>query len=516
VTRGQLIAFSGQTGIGVPHLHWEIRDRTGAPVSQRSLGLAWPDTSRPVFRKLLVIPVTLETAINGDYFPVVVTARRQASGSYAVAPIRVNGQVAFGIDVYDPANGGGSKLGVHSVETSVDGMPVFRMEHERIGYSHSDDGTVAYHPFYRSQGKFLMQWKWPGMKTQMYREADGDGAVHVASGRRSAVIQVEDFYNNQSKLSIPLVYEEAGSVAAPAAGDTGTGRVLMDAVGEWLVLTVVFTGAETETPILLDSGEVSEGVTFNRISDRVFRARYVPIDDANEVGLSIEHPRAGRDGETGALIEHRFWIAKPGSRATLGGVQFHGRDSESYGRVMVTAGVASAGSARDLVPLGSGFEIWPAQAPFKQGIEITLPWPANHAPDNSGYGVYQKFGEKWSWVDSEATDSGLRFRTTHLGRFQIMQDITAPSLRFRWPPGNQRLKDNIPAIELAVLDRGSGIAGWSAKYNGEWLLVAYDPEQNLLYWERDRPLPSGTGELTVTAWDEAGNRETVTRTIVVP
>ena len=97
-----------------------------------------------------------------------------------------------------------------------------------------------------------------------------------------------------------------------------------------------------------------------------------------------------------------------------------------------------------------------------------------------------------------------------------MQDTTAPSLRFKWPPGNERLGSTLPAIELSVVERGSGIAGWTGSFNGQWLLIAFDPEQDLLYWERDQPLPSGKGELSVTAWDEAGNRETVTRTIVVP
>ena len=104
IQRGQLIGYSGQTGIGVPHLHWELRDRGGAPINPRALGIEWPDNTAPRFRKVLLIPITPDTTINGDYLPVVLPVKRTAQGTYRAAAVRVHGRVALGVDLYDPAN----------------------------------------------------------------------------------------------------------------------------------------------------------------------------------------------------------------------------------------------------------------------------------------------------------------------------------------------------------------------------------------------------------------------------
>ncbi|MFP6581066.1 MAG: M23 family metallopeptidase [Candidatus Hydrogenedentota bacterium] len=516
VKRGQLIAYSGQTGIGVPHLHWEIRDRAGVPTSQRLFGLEWPDKTRPIFRKLLVIPTTPDTTLNGDYFPVVVSARKQRTGEYTVEPIRVKGSIAVGVDVYDSANGGASKLGVHAIETSVGERSVFSMVHDRIGYAHSGDGTVAYHPFFRSRGKFLMQRQWPGVQTELYKTASANGIVPIDEGDQTLQIEAADFYGNDSVLRVPLVHD-ARRVRAPVqSSDSGSGTVMMDSVGQWLLVTAAFSSAESVLPILLEFGVPSETAIFRRVNDTTFRAAYVPESGVTEIGLSVDHPRAGWDGESDRLIEHRFWIPETGGRAVLGGVALDASNSESYGRVFLTVGTSPTGSASGLTPIGSGFRIWPTEAPFKKPLEITLPWPKSTNPEGSGFGVYRKQGKKWSWIDAKATAEGMRFATKHLGQFQIMADTTAPSLRFRRPASGARVSSTRPDISLSVIERGSGIARWTAEYAGEWMLMAYDPEQNLLFWERDESLPSGPGEFSITVWDEAGNRQQATRSIVVP
>ena len=56
VRRGEVIAKSGQTGIGAPHLHYEVRDKDQHPINPRRLGIVWPDEARPAIRKVVVAP----------------------------------------------------------------------------------------------------------------------------------------------------------------------------------------------------------------------------------------------------------------------------------------------------------------------------------------------------------------------------------------------------------------------------------------------------------------------------
>ena len=257
VERGQEIAKSGQTGIGVPHLHWEIRNSAGVPVNPRLLGMSWPDSSAPRVRSVLLIPTTPDTRINGDYLPVVVPMRRKGTDGYVADSVRVRGSVALGIDVYDPANGGASKLGVHRIVTRVDGELVFEMVHDEIGYDHAGDGVVAYHPYFRNRGKFLMQWAWPGVATELYRSEGGDGKILVEDEPRSVVVEATDFFDRSVRATILLESDVDASVTTVGDTSSGVGRVFYDSVGDWLVITVAFSDAEDTIPVLLESGSPS-------------------------------------------------------------------------------------------------------------------------------------------------------------------------------------------------------------------------------------------------------------------
>ena len=62
-----------------------------------------------------------------------------------------------------------------------------------------------------------------------------------------------------------------------------------------------------------------------------------------------------------------------------------------------------------------------------------------------------------------------------------------------------------PVIRASVADAESGVALYEGTFNGEWLLMAYDPERNVLEWERDEDLPGGEGVIAIQITDNAGN-----------
>lgn len=516
VERGQLIAYSGQTGIGVPHLHWEMRDRSGVPTSQRLLGLEWPDSTPPRFRKVIVVPADPQTRINGDILPVILNVRRTETGDYVTDPVQADGTVSFGVDVFDPANNGASKLGVHTIETRYGDESVYRMQHDRISYDDAPDGIVVYHPFYRSQGKFLMQAPWPGYDQSPLITGRGQGRITATEGTHDVNIQAWDFYEHDTTLTIPLTgveYVEQAPDIEPA--DTGTGQVLYNPVGDWLVITVQFSSHESIPPVLLNDGDVVEDTAFHRINDRTFRAPFTGVSRDGHVRLSIDHPRAGADPETGALIEHEFWVVNDTARSTrLGAVSLDAQDAEPFSRVYLTLGETAARTSNELEPLGPAYQLWPERAPLRSAMKITLPWPEGQRPDGSGIGVYRKSGNDWSWISSTSSGTGITFESRQLGDFQIMRDSTPPTLSFSRPDSGAGMAPT-ERIELSLTDHGSSIDGWTAEFNGDWLLMGYDPETNKLFWEQDVPLPSGPGEIVVTAWDEAGNRRSVRRTVTV-
>jgi hypothetical protein len=430
----------------------------------------------------------------------------------------VRGKVAFGVDVYDPANGGGTKLGVHRIVTRVDGESVFEMIHDRIGYVHAGDGGVAYHPYYLDKGRFLMQWPWPGVATELYGGKSIGGEISAGDSKREVVIEARDFFDNPARVRIAIVPGKNMPEQVNLGSSSGRGTVLYDVVGDWLLITVRFSEAEALMPILLESGKPSGSAHFDRVSSTLFRARYRPGAGTVRVGLGVDHPRAGLDATSGMVLEHEFFIVNEQGSAVRGEIGAVGLDipAESvYGRLFVTAGTAVGVVAEELTPIGPAYRIWPESAPLRNGITVSLPWPES-GDRGEGLGVYRKRGRSWRWVPATRGGDSIRFETSKLGTFQLMVDTTPPAVKFRAPSRSGAVRSRTPEIKIFIDDKGSGISGWSAGYNGEWLLMVYDPEQDLLTWERDVSLASGSGELLVRVTDNAGNETVRSMQLTVP
>jgi hypothetical protein len=178
-----------------------------------------------------------------------------------------------------------------------------------------------------------------------------------------------------------------------------------------------------------------------------------------------------------------------------------------YGTLFVRAFGAPETSPPPLLMRGAAFRLWPAIMPINDPIEISLPAPANTAV-GSRLGVYRDSGSYWALEIPFDPKGRFTCSTRRLGAFAILEDDKPPvisNVRVEKAPGGR------PSIRAAVSDVGSGIARADITCNGRWLLTAYDPEHDLIYWERDEDLPDGAKELTFTATDKAGNTTTVTR-----
>ncbi len=506
VTRGQVIGQSGQTGIGVPHLHWEIRDTNGVPVNPRLLGIQWPDTTAPVIRKVLVEPASPDTRIDGDVFPVVLEVTGGLVVDRGTNPLRISGPVVFGVDVVDPANGGGTKLGVHTIETRSESMGrLFTMRHDRISYEHDGDSTIAYNPAYMDEGRFLMQWHHPQNRAELYDDASHDGVYAPSPGKDAITVTARDFYDNQTQLSLAVESTPWSPPTSPAAGQAGIGHVYYDNVREWLVVSVEFDAPESVMPKLWVE-DLPGDTEFFRISDTVFRAVFVPDEKFREVTLSVEHPRAGRvSTDPDRRIAHRFLVMHHGTSGdvgAIGGIEIAADADSAYGTLILTAGQISSKGAPGLEAVGPAYQLWPAYGPIRAPLAVTFPLPES-AEDANELSVYRQGKKSWVWMDSEAVNGRLAVSATTLGTFQIMRDTTPPVVQVRTLHDGDRLVSR-PVISADVHDDGSGILSWAAYWNREWLLMAYDPEQKRIEWEQDVDLPAGPGDLMIRVTDRAG------------
>ncbi len=500
VKRGALIAKSGQTGIGVPHLHYEFRDPSGAPINPRNLGIDWPDSTAPVIQKALLVPAAPEATVDHDYKPFVLSVRRDAAGNYTTDPVAVSGPVALGVDVIDPANEGASKLGIYQIDTTVAGEPVFTLRHDRVSYAHNGDGSVAYHPFFLHEGRFLMQWRWPGNQVESYQVSARDGAFTLEGPSADLVARIADVHGNTATLTIPLRNEAFTPPEVAATTDGGTGAFTVDCYGPWLVFSVQFEGPEGVEPVLVREGRDIERQPFARVGYRTFRAVYAPQPGVSRINAYVDHPRVDP--------ELRTVYVQPagGSRITASlsdGVEADIPGGSPYGALFLGATERPVSAPRGMRAYGDAVQLWPEDTPLRESVALRFDVP-DAAANASNLAVYRRSGGGWSYQGGARRGKTLDLTVSRYGEYALMEDTTPPRIAIEPVNG---VSSRRPAIIATISDNESGIANFDVTLNGEkWLLFEYDPERNVLEWEGDEDLPEGTQTIVVTVSDQAGNR----------
>lgn len=504
--RGDLIAFSGQTGIGAPHLHFEVRNGAGIPIDPRTIGFDWPDTTPPTIRGVAVEPATPHSAINGQYLPVTLSPRSAGSG-LVTDGIGASGPIRFAISATDTDGAAGTRLGVAGGSVTAGTQDVFHLQFSRIPYDTYRDGVVAFHPYIRGSGRYLTFWPWPDNRVPAYAYADGTGIVDPAS--ELATVVVRDAHANQRSVQIPITLAALSDVAGPAQSTAATGTVRFEPVANWLVCVVRFNGPEAVAPVARISGGDVEERTMVRVSAQEFQLPVTPAPDAEQLIVTLDHPRL--DSNPWA-----FGVLHRGTKPAVyeqAGLRIEGSAGSAFGTLIFSAKRVERQSASQLRAVGDAFSVWHENHPIAEPLRITLPVP--DGADLSRVHVYRQ-GSGWSRQSTEKSADGMTIETRRLGLFQAFEDRHAPYLNVTSPPQGYHAKTKRPILTARVADAHSGVDGFGATANGEWLLVAYDPEHGELRWDRDEDLPSGTQLVEFWASDHAGNVNRKTVTVVIP
>lgn len=514
VERGEVVAYSGRTGVGAPHLHYEIRDPDNRPINPRRAGLTWPDTQAPEFERLLIAPRNPESTVGGDIIPQTLNVRRVTGNRYQASRVHASGEIGFAVDVTDRSEEGDFRLGVHTIVTEVDGEEVFRMENDVLSYDTVNDGRVSFHPFYLDEGRFWLQWRWTGNRSPNFLVSEREGWHSVGAEPVTVEITAKTFMGNEASLSFELLPERASEPAGPASPPSrvAPGRLIIEPLGEWLGITATFSQAESVRPILLFDGARADDARFRRINSETFRTGYAGQDGRETLEIGVDHPRMAAIEETYHIIredeEERVITFEDGEVRVPGeavyGALFLRKERESL-----------TPESLELTPRGDAFRLEPENMPLANTIEVTLPEPDEY--DNvERLGVYRQGNGGWSHVSAERENGEFRFSTRSLGAFMIMEDNTSPSVRNIAITADGQNATARPAIRAEVTDEGSGIDRVDATVGGEWIIMRYDPELDQVTWEQDHDLPEGSHQLTIRARDRAGNVEERSRPLTVP
>lgn len=203
VKKGEIVAFTGQTGIGVPHLHFEIRNASNVPINPIPFFKDVKDQIRPQLKRLLVIPQEKNSTVNGSFIPRSYSLTYIRNGIFVIdEPIYAEGLIGLAINGYDQANDVSNKLGFYSTDMTVSGVKVFNYSYDEVSFK--ETGFVDIDIFYPEKIKtgerynklFLEDFN----RLSFYDRTVGNGLLIIKNVNVPFETEVKDFFGNVSIL----------------------------------------------------------------------------------------------------------------------------------------------------------------------------------------------------------------------------------------------------------------------------------------------------------------------------
>ncbi len=491
VRKGMIIARSGQTGAGAPHLHFELRTGDNKPINPLLHGFSIKDRRDPEIAKLYLVPGYENGEMGagpGGFVRTEIKLRGNSRAPLEVAsgPIYVSGPVGFAIEAYDHKPGTSRRYNITGLLLIVGGDTVFQARFDTLKFS--------------SMSQVLLE-----RLTTL--DADGDVyALYKRTGNRLAHSQIHSEYPKG------FVTLQRGDSAVPfkiVVTDERMNRRTILGTLKYRPQTML-TRWDIDPNLIIHPGY------FDYWSDSSIATRQLQQAGLKQFGRALNLDPGGPTRFYATDADSLFTMSLPLHDA------FMQRTLITLLPGMATSFALDDGSLELEIPEGAVYETCfltveqgytPDSLPFwkigprglllKQPIELSF-----DAPDDSSLGI-------WTWdtsgtkgfVEMRRTEGRIECSTGQPGTYSYGRDTTAPSLTRVSPREGARVRSGV-MIRARIEDNGSGIASdslLSVWLDGEWIPPEYDPEQHLLVAHPWKPLSRGEHTLEIHVQDWAGN-----------
>jgi hypothetical protein len=554
VQKGELIAFTGESGVGYPHLHFEMRDKANRPINPLSKGYELTDRIPPTIQRIALTPLTAHSRVAGDLQPLLLKPQRQAPGNYRITEtVTVQGLIGFGVEAFDQMEGTANEFGTYRNRLFIDDREIFSACYERFSYEVNGqadldrdyrlltrDKSLFYKlfrdtgntlPFYNSEEPYAgviefdspaPQTGWWGALSRMLGLAwqRPAGVMAMPPGKHEFRIELADYWGNISRVSGEVITGTAaahsGNGAATATADTATYRARTQFYDDFVRIEFQFN-SEPAGALELE-GRTSLLATERARLERIGSRRYIagwPLNSGVNGPLQLLLFQVKQDDRRPLPpLELPYTTVSMGSDKLLEyadgdlKLQF---DSGSCYRTMFVRWTRNRLSSQNGLPVVSDrFTVEPADVPLAEPVRISLRCP--RADSSMGLGVYRESSKTGTWqfldLDMESQPGFITAQTGSLGSFAILQDKRAPLILAMQPVDDAHISDRTPLLKATFKDELSGMGQEDQLrllLDGRKVIAEYDPEDESLLFQIKKPLAVGRHTVECSVRDRSGN-----------
>lgn len=222
VKKGRLIGYSGETGSGGPHLHFEIRDAENRPLNPLINGFCIADTIPPIISKLSITPLDPSSTVNGEHSPAIIPLVRVNPNRYRTdEQVAVSGRIGFGVLAYDRANGSNDKFDVYNLELYIDGVLRFTAKYDSFSFENTHKADI-------DRDYRLIRWGW-GKFHKLYQDVGNDLPFYGSGGIGYGVLDTFEPGKRGRRTLAPGVHQvKVIAKDTNANGSVAEARILID------------------------------------------------------------------------------------------------------------------------------------------------------------------------------------------------------------------------------------------------------------------------------------------------
>jgi len=498
VRAGQHIADSGESGAGLPHLHFELRDPNGEPVNPLPALASLTDRHPPAIHRIRWLPADASGRVDGDF-----AGRTTGLGGDGATVARLAGRIVVEVEADDRFTSD-NRCGLYEIAIEVEGRPLYRLRFDRLRFSRVPLSGLLYDLPRSALAPLHFLYK-------LYREAGndllaatGDGLLdtrELADGRHQLTVRARDAGGSETVATVPFVVANRGATVA-AAARVGEGGASLTQVDRALVLRLPASPERPAARLAID-GRPAVRVDLEPTAGGWLGV--VPLDPGGR--LARAEVAGGGAPPATAL---RWVVGERPAHHRLGPFAVDFPAGAAFAPVGLGVARVRLPGAEGL-PLRAGpVALTPAGRMLARAATTTFTLP--EVTDGRPLGLYRwsPAARRWRYIGGhwEAGSHTLAAGIRALATVAVLEDRWIPRVTGSRPAAGAAVR-RLPAhAYVAVRERGEGVdaAGCNVALDGAPVAFEYDPDRHWLRLTWPKGVVPGDHSLTVVVADKAGNR----------
>jgi hypothetical protein len=217
VERGELVGYSGETGLGDPHFHFEMRDQNDQPINPLTNGISVVDSQPPVFKKIILRLKGVDCWVDGeDSLAVLPFSYDKKKHLYTLEKIPIIwGKIGLAVSVFDQMDD--RLFGIYKLLCYLDDELIFSSRYDTLNFDDTwmvdldrdfemtRKGEGNFYKLYVDNGNRLSLYSFGNAKDGLINTLDKDASF---SKLHKVEIYAYDPSGNFSKARFDLLFDK--------------------------------------------------------------------------------------------------------------------------------------------------------------------------------------------------------------------------------------------------------------------------------------------------------------------